>query len=290
MDVLFKIATIEAAIRLGLPVALAALGAIISERSGVLNLGLEGMMLSGALGGYMANEATGSPWLGLLVGLLVGAFAGAILAGLVVSMRTNQVVTGIAFTLVAAAVTTYLFQLRWSIGDVPPRVQRLGMTPLIIVTLVCLVSVWFLFHRTTIGLAIAAVGESPASADALGYPVVKLRWMATMAGGALAGLGGSVLVNGPLGLFIEGVTAGRGWVALALVVFAGWKPFPAVAGAFLFGLCDAAQLRLQGTATEVPYEVFLALPYVVTLIALVLRARVSRTPSALGVPYVRGVS
>ena len=143
MDVLFKIATIEAAIRLGLPVALAALGAIISERSGVLNLGLEGMMLSGALGGYMANEATGSPWLGLLVGLLVGAFAGAILAGLVVSMRTNQVVTGIAFTLVAAAVTTYLFQLRWSIGDVPPRVQRLGMTPLIIVTLVCLVSVWF---------------------------------------------------------------------------------------------------------------------------------------------------
>jgi simple sugar transport system permease protein len=290
VDVLFKIATIEAAIRLGLPVALAALGAIISERSGVLNLGLEGMMLSGALGGYMANEATGSPWLGLLVGLLVGAFAGAILAGLVVSMRTNQVVTGIAFTLVAAAVTTYLFQLRWSIGDVPPRVQRLGMTPLIIVTLVCLVSVWFLFHRTTIGLAIAAVGESPASADALGYPVVKLRWMATMAGGALAGLGGSVLVNGPLGLFIEGVTAGRGWVALALVVFAGWKPFPAVAGAFLFGLCDAAQLRLQGTATEVPYEVFLALPYVVTLIALVLRARVSRTPSALGVPYVRGVS
>ena len=290
MDVLFKIATIEAAIRLGLPVALAALGAIISERSGVLNLGLEGMMLSGALGGYMANEATGSPWLGLLVGLLVGAFAGAILAGLVVSMRTNQVVTGIAFTLVAAAVTTYLFQLRWSIGDVPPRVQRLGMTPLIIVTLVCLVSVWFLFHRTTIGLAIAAVGESPASADALGYPVVKLRWMATMAGGALAGLGGSVLVNGPLGLFIEGVTAGRGWVALALVVFAGWKPFPAVAGAFLFGLCDAAQLRLQGTATEVPYEMFLALPYVVTLVALVLRARVSRTPSALGVPYVRGVS
>jgi ABC-type uncharacterized transport system permease subunit len=290
VDVLFKIATIEAAIRLGLPVALAALGAIISERSGVLNLGLEGMMLSGALGGYMANEATGSPWLGLLVGLLVGAFAGAILAGLVVSMRTNQVVTGIAFTLVAAAVTTYLFQLRWSIGDVPPRVQRLGMTPLIIVTLVCLVSVWFLFHRTTIGLAIAAVGESPASADALGYPVLKLRWMATMAGGALAGLGGSVLVNGPLGLFIEGVTAGRGWVALALVVFAGWKPFPAVAGAFLFGLCDAAQLRLQGTATEVPYEVFLALPYVVTLVALVLRARVSRTPSALGVPYVRGVS
>lgn len=288
MDVLFKIATIEAAIRLGLPVALAAMGAIISERSGVLNLGLEGMMLSGALGGYVANDATGSPWIGLLAGIVVGAFCGAILAGLVVTMRTNQVVTGIAFTLVAGAATTYLFQLRWSIGDIPPRVERLGMAPLIVVTLVCLGAVWFLFRRTTAGLAIGAVGESPESADALGYPVLRIRWLATMAGGALAGLGGAVLVNGPLGLFIEGVTAGRGWVALALVVFAGWKPVPAVAGAFLFGLCDAAQLRLQGTATEVPYEVFLALPYVVTLIALVLRARVSRTPRALGVPYVRG--
>jgi len=210
------------------------------------------------------------------------------LAGLVVSMRTNQVVTGFDFTLVAAAATTYLFQLRWSIGDIPPRVERLGMTPLIIVTGICTIGVWFLFRRTTVGLAIAAIGESPESADALGYPVLKLRWIATIAGGALAGLGGSVLVNGPLGLFIEGVTAGRGWVALALVVFAGWKPFPAVAGAVLFGFCDAAQLRLQGTATEVPYEAFLALPYLVTLIALVLRARMSRTPSALGVPYVRG--
>ena len=290
MDVLFKLATLEAAIRLGLPVALAALGAIISERSGVLNLGLEGMMLSGALGGYVANDATGSPWIGLIAGLIVGGVCGAIMAGFVVSMRTNQVVTGIAFTLVATATTTYLFQLQWSIGDVPPRVQRLGMGPLIAVTLVCLVGVWFLFRRTTAGLAIAAVGESPESADALGYPVLKIRYLATIAGGALAGLGGAVLVNGPLGLFIEGVTAGRGWVALALVVFAGWKPFPAVAGAFLFGLCDAAQLRLQGTATEIPYEVFLALPYVVTLIALVLRARVSHTPSALGVPYVRGAN
>lgn len=290
MDTLFSIATVEAGIRLGLPVALAALGAIINERSGVLNLGLEGMMLSGALGGYIVNDATGSPWIGLLAGLLVGALTGGVFAGLVVTFRTSQVVTGIAFTIVAIAATTYLFQLRWDIGELPPRVERLGMWPLVALTLVCVAAVWFLFRRTTLGLTISAVGESPESADALGYNVVLLRWMATIAGGALAGLGGAVLVNGPLGLFIEEVTAGRGWVALALVVFAGWRPVPAVAGAFLFGLCDAAQLRLQGTATEVPYEVFLALPYVVTLVALVVRARRSHTPAALGVPYVRGAS
>jgi len=183
-----------------------------------------------------------------------------------------------------------VFQLRWDIGELPPRVDRLGMWPLVVVTLLCVAAVWFLFRRTTLGLTITAVGESPESADALGYNVERIRWLATIAGGALAGLGGSVLVNGPLGLFIEEVTAGRGWVALALVVFAGWRPVPAVAGALLFGLCDAAQLRLQGTATEVPYELFLALPYVVTLIALVLRARVSHTPASLGVPFVRGAS
>jgi general nucleoside transport system permease protein len=288
VDVLFKFATLEAAIRLGVPVALAALGAVVSERTGVLNLGLEGMMLSGALGGYAANEATGSAWLGILVGTLIGAGCGAILALLVVTARANQVVTGIAFTLLALSATTYLFQLRYSIGGVPPRVDRLDMTPLVILTLACVAGLWFLFNRTTLGLAMGAVGEAPEAADALGYRVERLRWIATMIGGGLAGLGGAALVCGPLGLFIENVTAGRGWVALALVVFAGWKPGAAVAGAVLFGLCDAAQLRLQGTATDVPYEAFLALPYVVTLIALVLRARASRTPAALGVPYVRG--
>jgi ABC-type uncharacterized transport system permease subunit len=288
MDILFKIETLEAAIRLGIPVALVALGALVSERTGVLNLGLEGMMLSGALAGYAANEATGSPWVGLLAGVAVGACSGAVLALLVVTARANQVVTGIALTLLAISATTYLFQLQYAIGGIPPRVNRLGMTPLVLMTLACVVALWFLFNRTTLGMAMGAVGEAPEAADALGYRVNHLRWVATIIGGGLAGLGGAALVNGPLGLFIGNVTAGRGWVALALVVFAGWRPGATVAGALLFGLCDAAQLRLQGTTTDIPYEVFLALPYVVTLVALVLRARASRTPAALGVAYVRG--
>lgn len=282
--------TLGAAIRLAVPVALAALGALVSERAGVLNLGLEGMMLAGALGGYAVNEATGSPWLGMGAGFSVGVGAGAVLALVVVTARANQVVTGIAITLLALSATTYVFQLQYALGGVPPRVERLGMTPLVALTLLVAASVWYLFTRTTFGLSLLAVGESPNAADALGYRVVRLRWLAAMLGGGLAGLGGAALVNGPLGLFIENVTAGRGWVALALVVFAGWRPGLAVAGAVLFGLSDAIQLRLQGTSTSIPYEVFLALPYLVTLVALVLRARSSRTPAALGVPFVRGAS
>ena len=290
MDVLWQISTLEAGIRLAIPVAIAALGALVTERAGVLNLGLEGMMLAGALGGYAAAEATGSPWVGLLVGLLVGCGCGGVFSALVISVRANQVVTGIAFTLLASAATTYIFQLNYSIGRAAPRINRIGMWWLVLVVLACAALVWFLYRRTTLGLALSASGEAPESVDALGYRVNGLRWSATVMGGGLAGLGGAALVCGPLGLFIENVTGGRGWVALAIVVFAGWRPVPVVLGALLFGLCDAAQLRLQGTATEIPYEVFLALPYVVTLAALVIRARASRTPAALGIPYVRGAA
>ncbi|MFN3217191.1 MAG: ABC transporter permease [Acidimicrobiales bacterium] len=288
MDVLLQLSTLEAAIRLAIPVALVALGALVTERAGVLNLGLEGMMLSGALAGYVAAETSGSPWVGLLAGIFVGLGCGAVMAGLLVGLRANQVVTGIAFTLLASSATGYLFQINYSIGGNTPRINRIDMWWLVVLVALCVAVVWFVFRRTSWGLAIAAVGESPVAVDALGYRVDRLRWSATIVGGGLAGLGGAALVCGPLGLFIENVTGGRGWVALAIVVFAGWRPIPTVAGALLFGLCDAAQLRLQGTTTTIPYEVFLALPYLVTLVALVLRARASRMPAALGRPYVRG--
>lgn len=290
MTTLLTMATLAAGLRLALPVMLAALGALVSERTGVLNLGVEGLMLSGGLAGYLMTRASGSPWLGLLAGLAVGAAAGALIAFLVVTVRANQVVTGLAFTLLAVSATTYLYQQSYAIGQQPPRIERIGMPPLVVLALVVLGAVWLFTNRTTIGLAFSAAGESPEAVDALGYRVDRIRAAATVAGSSLAGLGGAVLVCGPLGLFIQNVTAGRGWVALALVVFARWRPLPCVAGALLFGLCDAAQLRLQGTATALPYEVFLALPYVVTLVALVVRARDSRTPSALGVPFVRGAA
>lgn len=287
MDVVLSIATLSAGLRLALPVALAALGALVSERAGVLNLGLEGLMVSGALTGYLVTHHTGSPWLGLAAGLVVGALCGAVIAGVVVGLGANQIVTGLAFTILAGSATTYIYQHSFSIGQNPPRIERISMPPLVIVTLLVLAVVLLVTRKTVAGLVVTAVGEAPVAADALGYDVGRTRVVATIAGSALAALGGAVLVCGPLGLFIQNVTAGRGWVALALVVFAGWRPVPCVIGAFLFGLCDAVQLRIQGTGTSIPYEVFLALPYVVTLIALVARGRNSRTPAALGIAFDR---
>ena len=290
MDNVVTIATLTAALRLSIPVAVAALGALISERAGVLNLGLEGMMLSGAFAGYSTAEITGSPWLGLLGGLAAGGAIGLLLAVFVVAGRANQIVTGISFTLLAGFATALLFQQQYSIGQIPPRIERLGLPALVLVTAAVVGLVAWTLRRTTAGLALTAIGEAPEAVDALGYDVARTRTTATGASGALAGLGGAMLVCGPLGLFIENVTAGRGWVALALVVFAGWRPFPVIVGAFLFGLSDAVQLRLQGTETAIPYEVFIAMPYVITLVALVVRARASRTPAALGIPFVRGAA
>jgi ABC-type uncharacterized transport system permease subunit len=287
MKTLFTLETIWSALRLSIPVAIAALGAILSERSGVLNLGLEGMMLTGAFGGFVVADATGNSWVGLLAGPVVGALCGALFALLVVTIRANQIVTGLAFTLLATSATTYLFDRNYDIGSA--RVDRIPQGALMVLLAVLLASTWYFLNRTTAGLALSAVGESPVAADALGYRVQRVRWLATMSGGAFAGLAGAVLVCGPLGLFVRNVTNGRGWVALALVVFARWRPIPCVIGALLFGLCDAAQFRLQNTASGVPYEVFLALPYAVTLLALVIRARVNQPPSALGTPFVRGV-
>lgn len=288
MDKVFAVATLTAGLRLALPVALAALGALTAERSGVLNLGVEGTMLSGALAAYLVAEGTGYTWLGLLAGVGAGLLCGVVLAVGILVLRSNQIVTGLAFTLLATSLTTFIFQQSYDIGASPPRIQRISIWLLALVVLAVFAAAWFVLERTSWGLALTSAGEAPHAVDALGYGVNRIRAVAVVTGNALVGLGGAVLVCGPLGLFIQNVTAGRGWVALALVVFARWRPSVCLAGAALFGLCDAVQLRLQGTSTAIPYEVFLALPYVVTLLAMVVRARDSRTPSALGTPFVRG--
>jgi len=290
MDAVLTFATLSAALRLAVPVALAALGGLVNERAGVLNLALEGMMISGALGGYLAANETGSPWAGLVAGAVAGGVVGAVLAVAVVRIKANQMVAGLALTLLCTAATTYLFRTLFGIGSVPPRVERLGMPVLVVLTLAVFAVVWVVLTRTNLGLALSAAGDAPVAVDALGYRVDRIRTGASVASGLLAGLGGAVLVCGPLGLFLENVTHGRGWVALALVVFARWRPWACFGGALLFGLCDAVQLRLQGQATAVPYELFLALPYLITLAALVVRGRSSAAPLALGEPFERAAA
>jgi ABC-type uncharacterized transport system permease subunit len=192
MDTLFTLATLAAAIRLAIPVAVAALGELISERAGVLNLGLEGTMLFGALAGYLATLASGTPWLGLGGGLAAGAACGAVLALLMVVVRADQIVTGLAFTLFAGSATTYLFELSFTIGQAPPRIPSLSMAPLVVIVLVVLAGVWFLLTRTTAGLVLSATGEAPEAVDALGYRIPRVRTLATVTGSALAGLAGAM--------------------------------------------------------------------------------------------------
>jgi len=287
VNTILTFATLAAALRLSIPVALTALGGLVGERSGVLNLGLEGMMISGAFAGYLATNETGQPVVGLLAGIVVGGLVGAVLALLVVYIQANQMVAGLGLTLLCTAATTYLFRTIFGIGEIPPRIARIDLPALVVLCVAVYALVWFVLSRTNVGLSLAAAGDSPVAVDALGYKVDRIRTLAAIAGGMLAGLGGAVLVCGPLGLYIENVTAGRGWVALALVVFARWRPMACAAGALLFGLCDAVQLRLQGQATAVPYELFLALPYLITLLALVVRGRTSAAPLALGEPFRR---
>ena len=226
--------------------------------------------------------------MGLAAGTATGAAVGLVLALVVVRVHANQMVAGLAITLLCTAATTYLFRTIFGIGGIPPRIERLEMPVLVVLGLVVFAAVWFVLTRTTLGLG---AHRRRRRAQRRRCPRLPRRATAhrghDCVGGAIAGLGGAVLVCGPLGLFLENVTHGRGWVALALVVFARWRPWACLGGALLFGLCDAVQVRLQGQATAVPYELFLALPYLITLVALVVRGRSSSAPLALGEPFRR---
>jgi general nucleoside transport system permease protein len=310
----FLVGTLAAGVRLAIPTLLAALGEIVTERAGVLNLGVEGVMLTGALGGFMATSwaeqalppaSVGlAPWLGLGAGILAGAAMGLLMAALSVSLRTDQVVAGIMLVALGQGATAYIYRQQFGsltahiaqmapapvpgLADLPVVGQVMfAQDPATYLSLAILVGVWFLLFRTSWGLALRAVGEHPTAADTSGIDVVRTRYAAVLIGSALAGLGGAVLTVAQLGIFKEGITAGRGWIAVALVIFARWRPGLALAGALLFGCATALQFRLQALNLPwLPYEVLLMLPYLLTLLVL-LRAHTESAPTALGTPYVK---
>lgn len=307
----FLVALLTAGIRLAIPVLLAVLGEIITERAGVLNLGLEGVMLVGGLAGFIVAygvEGWGMPvlgaWLGLGAGAIAGALMGLLIALLTVRFKADQVVTGVTLVLFGQGLTTYIY--RQQFGSLTERVTGLADVPIpllskipvlgpilfthnvvVYLSLGLVIGCWFLLFRTTWGLNIRAVGENPAAADTSGINVERTRLMAIVLGTALAGLGGAVLTVVQLHLFREGITSGRGWIALALVFFARWHPSRALFGALLFGIADALQFRIQALGSEnLPYEFLLMLPYGLTLLVLLKESR-SDAPAALGIPYFR---
>jgi simple sugar transport system permease protein len=283
------------------PVLLAAIGELVVEKTGVLNLGVEGMMIMGAVTGFIAAVETGSVTLAFLAGMAGGLIMSTIFAVLTQLLLSNQVATGLALTLFGLGLAA-LLGVGYPGSDLPrvpdvfPAAMQeipvagpilFGHSPVIYLAVILVAAVWYVLQYTRTGLVIRAVGESHDAAHALGYKVVRIRFLAILFGGACAGLGGAFLSVARVQNWIEGMTAGAGWIALALVVFASWKPWRVLFGAYLFGGISALQLRLQAAEVQVPVALLDSSPYLVTIVVLVIissdRARAAlNAPAALG--------
>lgn len=297
-----------ASLRIATPLIFGVLGALICERSGVLNLGIEGIFVAGAMAGWMAVWLGAGLWGGVLVAALAGAFFGLLHALLTVPLGLSQHVSGLGITLFATSVSYFAY--RTALPDVssPPRIEPfraldvpllsdlpfLGpvlfqQTALTWLALLLVLVVWWVLERTGLGVAIKAVGDNPDSVDAQGLSVHGLRIGAVMAGSALMALGGAFLTMSAFDAFFFGMVNGRGWICIALVIFASWRPGKALLGALLFGAFDAFQVRLQTeVGALVPGQVFLMAPYILSIIALVVAARRADYPRALLQPWFKG--
>jgi len=307
-EILFTASLWAAAVRIASPLIFGTLGELICERAGVLNLGIEGIMTAGAFSGWLAVYLGGDLWLGVAVAALVGACLGLLHGFMVVPLGLSQHVIGIGITLLATALSYYFYRIAFPEVTSPPKVEPFAVfpvpgladlpiigpalfqqTPLTYFAFIAVIIVAWFLYRTPAGLAVRTVGENPAAAEAQGINVVTVRILAVMAGSAFMGIGGSFITLSAFNSFFFEMTNGRGWICIALVVFAGWQPGKALLGAILFGLFDAYQLRLQQLAGAiVPYQVFLMIPFVLSIIALIVMSRRVAYPRALMVPYRKG--
>ncbi|HRJ26944.1 MAG TPA: ABC transporter permease [Fimbriimonadaceae bacterium] len=272
------------------PVGLAALGEVIHEKAGSINIGLEGMMLSGAFFAAWVSLATGNPWWGLAAGTLSALALMVLQCFFTIRLAIDQVVVGTATNLLALGLTGTLFRANFSKTALSnyPTLPKIGpLDPLLIVAIVLVPVVWWLLQRTKWGLAARATGEYPEAVVAAGFGVRKIRWQAAGLAGLLAGLAGSYLTLGFSGSFTENMTAGRGFVAIAMVTFGRWKPQWVFAGALLVGWLEALQFTLQSRSVQLPYQLMNALPYLAALAVLVIVGRGRGAPAALGIPWRR---
>lgn len=311
MELALLVNILAAGVRSGTPMLFATIGEIFAERSGVLNLGVEGMMLMGAMSAFGVAHATGNPWLGVLVAIAMGGLLALLHAFVVITLRADQVVSGLALTFLGTGLSAVLGAPLVEVRQAPRLpawdVPLLADIPLlgpiffqhnVIVYLgfVLVPLAWFYMYRTRPGLELRAVGEYPAAADVMGVNVYRLRYAYTVLGGMLAGLAGAALSLAITPLWVDGMTAGQGWIAVGLVIFAGWDPVRAAVGSYLFGAIKRLPLDLQSFAFFLrnPATGYFAnmLPYLFTIAVLVISARETArrrlgAPAALGVPYVR---
>lgn len=288
------------------PLIFVALGGLIAERAGVMSISLEGYMLSGAFAA-VAISSTSGKWAGVAAAAAAGGLIALAHAFLCVTARLNQIISGLALNLFALGITGFLNSFVFGEGQAGSQVP--GFSPLEIPGLASIpvigealfdqppftyaaaalaVLVSFFFWKTRQGLTLHAVGEHPAAAETRGIQVIRYRYLAVVLSGALAGIGGAALSIGILDSFVDNMTAGRGYIALAAIVFAGWRPLWAVGACLLFGLADAAQVSASVLNIDLPFELLATAPYVVTIVALIILGRRGRTPGGLGIPYLRG--
>jgi ABC-type uncharacterized transport system permease subunit len=309
IEILFTASFWAAAIRIASPLIFATMGELICERAGVLNLGIEGIMVAGAFAGWMAVYSGTGLWTGVCVAMLVGILFGLLHSTLTVPFGLSQHVVGLGVTLLATSSTYYAYRLALPEVTSPPKIEAFqpfeipvlsdipllgpalfSQTPLTYLALVLVGVVGVVLYRTPLGLAVRAAGENPAAVAAQGLSVNAIRRGAVMVGSGLMAVGGAFLTMSAFDSFFFEMVNGRGWICVALVVFGSWRPGKALLGAILFAAFDALQIRLQQTSlgAQIPYQIFLMIPYILSTFALILMSRRAEVPAALMVPFNKG--
>jgi ABC-type uncharacterized transport system permease subunit len=290
MTEIFNLGLLFSAIRLATPLLLAALGGMFSERSGVINIALEGLMLAGAFTAASVTWYAGSPWVGLLAALIAGSAIASIHAVACIRYKADQVVSGTAINILLTGIPALLSGAFFlSSGSTPqiPRENLIPVTP-VVIAFALVPLTWYVLYRTPFGLRLRAVGENPEAADAAGVSVKRMRYTAVLLSGALAGIGGAYLSIGQSSLFTRNMSAGRGFIALAALIFGKWRPVQTMLACLLFGFTEALAIQLQGVhfgGAEIPTQFVQIIPYVLTIVVLAGFIGQSRAPRALGIPY-----
>ncbi len=286
------------------PMIFGALGGVLSERSGVVNIGIEGMMTFGAFAGAAAGYYSGNPWVGVLCAALAGGLLALLHAVAAITCQADQTISGVAINLLGPALAVFFCRLAFDgatmsypVANKLPKIfgsgaegiwANLNVDIMVIVALLFAVAMWFVLYRTKWGMRILAVGENPAAADTLGINVYKTRYACVILSGILAGIGGATVTLGIVAQFTQTSIAGQGFIALAAVIFGKWKPIGAYKACLIFGFSQALTVVLGGGAIAVPTEILAMLPYVLTIVILILFIGKSVAPKADGVPYVKG--
>ena len=289
MEDILKLSILYSTVRMATPLLLAALGGLFSERSGVINIALEGLMLAGAFTSAVVTYYAGNPWIGLLAGIGAGIFISVIHAVACIQFDSDQVVTGTAINILMLGIPTLLSGALFGTTGSTPQIPRANLLPNapVVIAFALVPFVWYVLYRTPFGLRLRAAGENPEAADTAGVSVSRLRYSGVLLSGALAAIGGAYLSIGQSSLFTRNMTAGRGFIALAALIFGKWRPVQTMLACLLFGFAEAVAIQMQGVIPHVRVEYIQIIPYVLTMIVLAGFIGASRAPRALGRPYVK---